>query len=510
MSRIGTKNNLDSLSANCYGPFQFDRPDPCYVKYCCKAVFSAFSTEPKVMSDKKIKLPKPKLIALVLCGLAIPLIWIIVIKLEGEMPVFQLDRPVHTIGTSYTLKGWASDQKSGIRRVWIAILQHGKERVLFDQAFPSKGFGGRGLVQKQLVSLEIKADVLGFSDGEAILRTAVWDYSYRSWLAGNRAYAEHRILIDTRPPIIEVLTHAHNLNQGGAGLAIYRVFEPGTVNGVQVSDAFFPGYNKTFGDSNIYITFFAVPHDNGPESELYVTATDPAGNTCRAGFAYHINSKEFKKEAISISDAFLRRKMPELERFLPIESRSASLIDKFIAVNRDLRHDSNTTLKNACKKSEARQYWNGPFLRLPRSARKAGFADHRKYRYRDRTIDEQIHLGIDLASTAYSPVPAANNGRVAFAEYLGIYGKTILLDHGFGLFSMYGHLNRVEVQRGQVVSRGDIIGFTGTTGLAGGDHLHYAMIVGGTFVNPIEWWDPNWIKYNVTDKLKGAMLRDKQ
>lgn len=456
------------------------------------------------MAKNKSKLSKPLyiLIALLLCGLAIPLARMIVMRLEGEMPVFQIESPIHAIGISYTLKGYASDQKSGLRRIWIAILQQGKERILLDKAFPSRGFLRGGVVQKQRVSIEINADALGLSDGEALLRTAVWDYSYRGWWAGNRTYAEYKTLIDTRPPTIDVLTHAHNLNQGGAGLAIYRMSEPGTVNGVQVADTFFPGHTGFFSDPNLYIAFFAIPYDEGPESQLYLRATDPAGNTGRTGFAYHINPRNFKQDAIIISDAFLGRKIPEFERAIRIEDPSASLIDKFIAVNRELRQASNTTLKNACKKSEAKQYWEGPFLRLPRSARQAGFADHRTYKYNGRTVDEQVHLGIDLAATACSRVPAANNGRVAFAKYLGIYGNTVLLDHGFGLFSMYGHLSRIEVARDQVVSRGDVIGFTGTTGLAGGDHLHYAMIVSHTFVNPVEWWDPNWIRHNVTDKLK--------
>ncbi|MCK4487312.1 MAG: M23 family metallopeptidase [Desulfobacterales bacterium] len=456
------------------------------------------------MAANKFKLPKLLyvLIALFLCGLAIPLVRMIVMRLEGEMPVFQLESPIHDIGTSYTLKGWASDQESGLRRVWIAILQQGKERVLFDRAFPSRGFFGGGEVQNQLVSLEINVDALGLSDGDALLRTAVWDYSYRGWWTGNPAYAEHKILIDTQPPTIDVVSRTHNLNQGGAGLAVYRVSEPGTVNGVQAGDSFFPGYAGFFSDPNLYIAFFAIPYDEGPESRLYVRATDPAGNTWKTGFAHHINPRYFKQDNIIISDAFLRQKMPEFEHALNTAKPSASLLDKFIEVNLDLRQANNTTVKNVCKKSEAKLYWEGPFLRLPGSARKAGFADHRKYRYNGKIVDEQVHLGIDLASTAHSPVPAANNGRVAFAEYLGIYGKTVLLDHGFGLFSMYAHLSQIKVARGQVVSKGDVIGFTGTTGLAGGDHLHYAMIVGHTFVNPVEWWDPNWIKHNVTDKLK--------
>jgi murein DD-endopeptidase MepM/ murein hydrolase activator NlpD len=60
----------------------------------------------------------------------------------------------------------------------------------------------------------------------------------------------------------------------------------------------------------------------------------------------------------------------------------------------------------------------------------------------------------------------------------------------------------MSVSAGQGVKRGDIIGNTGATGFAGGDHLHFSVIVGGVFVNPIEWWDPHWIRDNVTIKLE--------
>jgi murein DD-endopeptidase MepM/ murein hydrolase activator NlpD len=119
-------------------------------------------------------------------------------------------------------------------------------------------------------------------------------------------------------------------------------------------------------------------------------------------------------------------------------------------------------------------------------------------------VDHQVHLGIDLASTAHSPIPAANGGRVAFAQELGIYGKTIVIDHGLGLFSLYGHLSRMGVAKDQMVSKGEIIGSTGSTGLAGGDHLHFSMLVHDTFVNPVEWWDPAWIKNNISEKFAHA------
>jgi murein DD-endopeptidase MepM/ murein hydrolase activator NlpD len=178
------------------------------------------------------------------------------------------------------------------------------------------------------------------------------------------------------------------------------------------------------------------------------------------------------------------------------------LIEQFLAVNDILRKANYKIIYDACGETDTEIHWVGPFARLPNSARRAGFADHREYLYDGKVVGESTHLGIDLASTAHAPVPAANSGRVALAEYVGIYGNTVVLDHGFGLFSMYGHLSRINVEPDQVVSKNDIIGNTGATGLAVGDHLHFSIMVAGIFVNPVEWWDPNWIRNNITVKLE--------
>ena len=111
-------------------------------------------------------------------------------------------------------------------------------------------------------------------------------------------------------------------------------------------------------------------------------------------------------------------------------------------------------------------------------------------------------MGVDLASVAGSPVPAANRGRVVFAGRIGIYGRTVIIDHGMGLFSLYSHLSHISVDEDQMVGTGEAIGNSGMTGLAGGDHLHYGMLVNNTFVNPVEWWDKKWINNNVLSKLE--------
>ena len=79
------------------------------------------------------------------------------------------------------------------------------------------------------------------------------------------------------------------------------------------------------------------------------------------------------------------------------------------------------------------------------------------------------------------------------ASWLGIYGNCVIIDHGMGVQSLYGHLSSFDVKVGDTVTRGQIVGRSGMTGLAGGDHLHFTMLVGGRMVNPVEWWDPHWI-----------------
>ena len=177
-------------------------------------------------------------------------------------------------------------------------------------------------------------------------------------------------------------------------------------------------------------------------------------------------------------------------------------MDKFLEINRNLRQANYQQISAACQSPAKKLYWQGTFLRLPKSATRARYADHRTYFYDGRQIDKQVHLGFDLASLANSPVPAGNAGVVVFAQSLGIYGKTVILDHGFGLFSMYAHLSQISVNPGDGVSRGDKLGRTGSSGMAGGDHLHFSILIDDIFVNPVEWWDKNWIQNNLTAKIE--------
>jgi len=118
--------------------------------------------------------------------------------------------------------------------------------------------------------------------------------------------------------------------------------------------------------------------------------------------------------------------------------------------------------------------------------------------YEGKVVGESVHEGVDLAANARSPIEASNKGIVVFTGALGIYGNTVIIDHGLGLFSLYAHLSSIDTTVGKTVAKGEKIGLSGMSGLAGGDHLHFSIMVGGKFVDPKEWWDPHWIKDNIT------------
>jgi murein DD-endopeptidase MepM/ murein hydrolase activator NlpD len=235
-----------------------------------------------------------------------------------------------------------------------------------------------------------------------------------------------------------------------------------------------------------------------------VYAVDPAGNERSAGLYYHIKPRSFPTDRINITESFLDNKIvPDFQRFFPEFSDPLEL---FLKVNRDLRKENIAKVFEVGQQSAPTPLWAGVFLRQPNAAVPGYFAQPRTYLHNGLIIDHQTHLGIDLASTARAPVPAANSGRVVFADDLGIYGYCVIIDHGLGLQTLYGHLSQIDVALGAEVNRGETVGRTGTSGLAGGDHLHFDVLVSGQQVNPIEWWDPNWLRNNVTDKLALAGL----
>jgi Peptidase family M23 len=424
----------------------------------------------------------------------------LVLRLEGHAPQVAHDLAEPFVGAPRDIVLDITERGRGLQTIRVLVVQGGREAPLEEIQFEgSMLWAGSGILTHRLpVNLDARA--LSLEDGDALMRIEVRDYSWRNWWHGNLTVTELPLLVDTRAPQIEVLSRQHYVNQGGAGVVVYRLTETCPSHGVEVSGHFYPGFPAGGKDPKTMIAFFAVSYDQNADTAVLASATDFAGNQTKMGFHCRIRSKSFRKDVLNISDTFIRSRMVPL--LAAAGQSETDLKAVFLAVNRDMRKANYETLTGLGQQTVSEMMWQGPFLRLPKAANRAQFADHRVYRYKGNVVDRQVHLGADLASVQQSPVPAANNGRVVFAATVGIYGNTVVIDHGFGLFSLYAHLSEIKVAAGDRVDKGDTIGQTGVTGLAAGDHLHFGMMLHDTFVNPIEWWDDHWINDNILTKLK--------
>jgi len=376
-----------------------------------------------------------------------------------------------------------ADQESGLKSLTVTLEQGGKPLPLF-----SKSFDGQPTQVREEISLAAGGIL---QNGPVTLRVQAVNGS----LFSGRVDQSLSFEVDTQAPKIQVKTPGMNITRGGTGLVVYSLSEPAERTGLIVGDYFFPGYLQPSGD---YLCFFTYPWDS-PEGVFNpkLIAVDQAGNEGASGIGLHAADRSFRNDTIRISDNFLNAKMPQFADQFP---QGTSNLDIFLKVNREMRADNRKTLLEIGLRTQAEPMWQGSFLRQPRAATLSLFADHRTYFYQDQEIDQATHLGLDLASNEQAPIPAANHGRVAFAGDLGIYGNCVILDHGAGLQSLYAHLSSIAVKEGDTVNRDQSIGQTGATGMAGGDHLHYEVLVSGVSVNPIEWWDASWITNNITGK----------
>jgi hypothetical protein len=375
--------------------------------------------------------------------------------------------------------------KSGIREAEVVLTQGDNKFTLLSKEYPA----GTTSIHE---AMDLDPNL---QDGTVEITVSATDRAYYNFGKGNSTSATYSLTRDTRAPMISVTTRSHNLNYGGAGLIAYTSSEPLVRSGIRVEDRFFPGYEQPDGS---FLCLFAFPYDADPDSIPRLEGTDKAGNTGNGGFYYHLNRRRFVTDTINITERFLASKMPQFEHMFP---DAQTPLDIFLKVNRDLRPRNRAWLEEVGSNTQTYPVWEDPFIRQPNTATRATFGDQRKYVHKGEVIDTQTHLGVDLASVAQDNIQAANNGKVVYADFMGIYGNCVILDHGLGLQSLYAHLSSIDVNVGDSVNRGDIIGRSGATGLAGGDHLHFGMVISGTPVNPIEWWDKNWVQNNFSSKL---------
>jgi len=380
------------------------------------------------------------------------------------------------------------DTGSGLKSTKVVVSQGDKQITLLDQTYASP---------IKEVTEKFSLEPAGLRDGPFTLTVTATDRSFGNFGSGNTTVLTKTLTLDTIPPRIEVTSLAHNVRQGGVGAVSFSLSEDPEVAGVLVGDELFPAFKM---DNGRYFGLYVFPYDMDPKMFVpKIKAVDKAGNEALTSFRFTAIPRKFRQDKINISDNFLESKMPQ---YYNIITDTRDNLQIYLRVNNDLRRENSVFLHDLGHKTAPRMLWDKKaFMRLPNAAPKAGFGDQRTYYYQGKEIDHQTHMGVDLASLEGATVPAANSGKVAFAGFFGIYGETVIIDHGLGLQTLYAHLRQIDVKEGQEVKKGDPIGKTGTTGLAGGDHLHFGVLVFGHETSPIEWWDQHWIDDNILNKL---------
>lgn len=431
---------------------------------------------------------------------------------RAAVPVIEIAEPTKVIGQSGTLAVNVDTPDGKLVRLDIAIEQGGKRTTVFsleggaDIAKLAREGDDRLRVTGKIGKAEIPAIEAG---PLRILVTAV-----RPVLFGYRqleSSAQRDIQVRLAPPQVSVQSAFHYINLGGSEMVVYRVNPADAISGVRVGPYEYPGFPASGAgvagaDPSLRVAFFAVLWDQDVKTPISVYARDEVGNEGVASFDYRIFPKTFRKSRIELDDRFLAKVVPAILQNTPElkVDNPADLLGSYIRINRELRRMNNATIMELARHTSPRMLWQGVFKQLGNTAVEAGFADQRTYVYKGEDVDHQVHLGFDLASTSNASVEAANDGKVLHAGWLGIYGNCVILDHGMGLLSLYAHLSSIEVATGASVKKNDRLGRSGTTGLAGGDHLHFTMLLGGNAITPVDWWSEKWVQDRVMRKLRDA------
>jgi murein DD-endopeptidase MepM/ murein hydrolase activator NlpD len=424
----------------------------------------------------------------------------------GPAPELNIATGAKAIGARTPFTVTAIELTRGLSGVTVEFVQGDRKETLAAKTYtpesPWAFWGSK--TGSDAIKLEVGRDVQkNLKPVPATIRVTATRAG--SWLRHPDAVTKELTLpVRLTPPSIAVVSSFTYVTQGGCEAVVYRVGETSVKDGVKAGAWFFPGFPLPGGGPQDRFALFAVPYDMGETSQVKLIAEDEVGNAASASMIDKFFPRPLRRDTIPLDDAFLAKVVPPILSQTPELTDKGSLLENYLQINRDLRKTDNAHLIALAAGSQPRFLWTRPFQPMGSTKVMAHFADRRSYVYRGSAVDQQDHLGLDMAGVSHAPIPAANDGIVVLAKFFGIYGNAVVIDHGYGLMSLYGHMSSIDVKEGQTVTRGQILGRTGDTGLAGGDHLHFAILLHGLPVSPVEWWDPHWLTDRIARKLGRA------
>jgi len=423
---------------------------------------------------------------------------------RGPVPVIELSTDRPAVGKATTVIANFAEPVHGLGEIRLELIQGDRVEVI-DRQELTRGslvpFSSADGTPEVALTAIIGTTTLNWLEDDDLVVRATADRSVGFLRRGESVVEELVLPVRLRPPRLELLSSQHYGQQGGSGAVVYRVGDTAIRSGVRAGIHESPGSARKGGDPDDRFSIYALPWNLDDETEIRLFAEDDAGNRVEMAFLDLFKTRPRRVDDIRLDDAFLERVVPAIASRTPGFDDSGTLLEQYLLINGELRQAELEKVAEISLSSESDLLWSGPFLQMANSALKANFAQTRDYVYSGRKVDRQTHLGLDLASTSRAPVPAPNAGRVVFAGWMSLYGNTVIIDHGYGLLSLCSHLSSIEAAEGESVERGQIIGRSGTTGLAGGDHLHLEIFVHGQSVDPLQWLDGKWIDEKIMSKI---------
>src|SRR5947209_522060 len=423
---------------------------------------------------------------LIIAAAAVVVVLLAFVLFSGTRVEIKFPRPVAAVGTA-TPVSIETDSADGVKAFTAILEQNGQQQAVYEDRTKSP--------QKNRIYTftagKKQASFLKEGPARLVLKAKANDLRART------TTVLQDIQVVLRPATIVADGRQHYVNQGGAELVVLELGGPWTEAGVRAgnySAGSFPMPGQPDA-SNHRFSLFPYPWDLSPDATLLAFARNGAGTETTAAFWAKVFPKKFRESGIQLNDRNMQKVVGELD-----PEGSGPLVDRFVRLNREMRRANAQTLYNLRSNTEKRILWSGPFIPV-KGARESYFADKPSYFYSGRKVDEQVHLGYDLAQTTNMPVKAANSGKVIYADRLGLYGNCIVIDHGYSLQSLYGHMSKIGVKVGDTIAKEQQIGVSGATGMAFGDHVHFSMMIAGVQVDPKEWSDDHWIHDRILSKI---------
>ena len=436
-------------------------------------------------------------------------------QLEFAKPIIRvLDMPRGIGLTPVTLRLELSDPDSGLHEVSVRTRQRGEYREVLNTDL-------QGLFRRR-ISIEFQGEESGLEEGSVDIEVRVTDRS--TW--NNAMLQVFPLRVDFHRPKVEVLSVTSQIRAGSAELLFYRALDEDlALSGVKVGNQTFLGYparglDRDLSDATLFVALYALDLRSPPGPlGLKVFAEDQVGNAASIEVDSRAAGGILAERRVAVTEDFLRlrsgpladQNIQDIRETLQRAGQGFDyvapaggierLIEKFQFVNESLRQKSELNLVSLLKGPRFESYWKEAFL-APRGKREFEFGDQLRFMFQERELGRAVQSGERYSfKRDEDEVMAASDGIVLFSENIGTFGRTVALDHGLGVVSVYSQLDSVIVHKGEAVSRAQRIGTIGESGLSHHAGLEFQIRVQGVAIDPREWCDDKWFISHIETKI---------